>query len=122
MSTANAQPAEAATDPLKSVASAMATAAEAVRDGAGDALAKVKQAVPATTQAVSRFVYSSFYYVSYGVVFPTMLVTNFVPGLGPVAAGLEDGAKAASDVLHEMKEKWAAAKAAKTECKTACEA
>jgi hypothetical protein len=90
----------------------MATAAEAMRDGAGDAMAKVKQVVPATTQTISRFVYSSFYYVSYGVVFPTMLVTNFVPGLGPVAAGLEDGARAAQDVLQEMKEKRAAGKAA----------
>ena len=120
MSTANAQPTEAASDPLKSMANAMATAAEAVRDGAGDAFAKVQQAVPATTQAVSRFVYSSFYYVSYGVVFPTMLVANFVPGLGPVAAGLEDGAKAASDVLHDMKEKRAAGKAANADAQTGC--
>jgi hypothetical protein len=119
---ANAQPAQSATDPLKSVATAMATAAEAMRDGAGDAVAKVRQVVPATTQAVSKVVYSGFYYTAYGIVFPTMFVTTFVPGMGPIAAGLEDGARAASDVLHEMKERRAAAKAAKEEGKTAPQA
>jgi hypothetical protein len=122
MSTANAQPTETANDPLKSVATAMATAAEAMRDGAGDAVARVKQVVPATTQAVSKFVYSGFYYAAYGVVFPTMFVTNFVPGMGPIAAGLEDGARAASDVLHGMKEKRAASKAARAECQAAPQA
>jgi hypothetical protein len=100
------------------MATAMATAVEAVRDGASDALAKAKQAVPATGEYVSRFVYSSFYYLSYGVVFPTLLVTNFLPGCGPIATGLVDGATAASDVIVEMKEKAAARKAARAESQT----
>lgn len=119
MVTANSQSAEAANDPLKSVATAMATAAEAVRDGAGDAFARAKQAVPATGEVVSRFVYSSFYYASYGVVFPTMLVANFIPGGGPIAAGLLDGANAANSVIVEMKEKAAARKAAACESQAA---
>jgi hypothetical protein len=115
MAEANAQTVEVVRSPLRSVTTAMATAAEAVRDGASDAVAKVKQAVPVTGEYVSRFVYSSFYYLSYGVVFPTLLVTNFIPGCGPIADGLVDGATAANDVILEMKEKTAARKAANTE-------
>ena len=65
-----------ASDPLKSVATAMAKAAEAVRDGASDAAAKVQTALPATGKFISRFVYSSCYFASYGVVFPTLFVAN----------------------------------------------
>ena len=46
-------------DPLKSVATAMANAAEAVRDGASDAAAKVQSAIPVTGEFVSRFIYST---------------------------------------------------------------
>jgi hypothetical protein len=98
-------------DPLKSVATAMANAAEAVRDGATDAAAKVQGALPATGKFISRFVYSTFYFASYGVVFPTMFVAHVVPGLGPIADGLTDGANAANDVIQEMKTKRAAKKA-----------
>ena len=115
MVTANAQPAATGSDALKSVATAMATAAESIRDGAGDALARAKQAVPATGEAVSRFVYSSCYYLSYGIVFPTMLVANFIPGCGPVAAGLADGAAAANDVIVEMKQRAADRKAVRSD-------
>jgi uncharacterized MAPEG superfamily protein len=104
--------ANATADPLKSVATAMANAAEAVRDGASDAAAKVQTALPATGKFVSRFVYSTCYFASYGVVFPTLFVANVVPGLGTIADGLTDGAAAASDVVHEMKSKRAAKKAA----------
>jgi len=94
-------------DPLKSVASAMATAAEAVRDGASDATSRVQKLGPATTQFVSRVTYSGFYFLSYGIVFPTLLVTNYVPGMHPVANGLTDGAVAASDYVKEMRAKRA---------------
>jgi hypothetical protein len=101
-------PLEQPADPLKSVASAMATAAEAVRDGASDAAAKVQKALPATGEFVSRFVYSSCYFVSYGVVFPTLFLANAIPGGGPIAAGLADGASAASDFVKEMRAQKAA--------------
>ena len=119
MAEANAQLTSEASPRLRSVSTAMATAAEAVRDGAGDALAKAKQAVPATREFVAKFAYSSFYYLSYGVVFPTLLVTNFVPGFGPIADGMVDGARAASDVITEMKESAAARKAARIQGQSA---
>jgi hypothetical protein len=115
----NAQPVQEVNSPLRTVTTAVATAAEVIRGGASDALAKVKHAVPATGEYVSHFVYSSFYYLSYGVVFPTLLVTNFIPGCSPIADGLADGATAANDVIAEMKQKAAARKAAKAESQTA---
>jgi hypothetical protein len=111
---ANAHPVEAPASPLKSVSTAMATAATAVREGTSDALARAKAALPAAGEYVSRFVYSSCYYLSYGVVFPTLLVTSYVPGCGTIADGLVDGAAAANDVIVDMKEKSAARKASRT--------
>lgn len=115
MTTEHAQPVEPGQDPLKCVAAAMATAAEAVRDGASDAAARVQKALPATGEFVSRFVYSSCYFVSYGVVFPAMFVANVVPGGGPIASGLLDGANAANDYVREMRAQSAERKAAANE-------
>jgi len=105
-----AMSAEQPADPLKSVATAMSSAAEAMRDGASDAAAKVQQALPATSEFVSRFVYSSCYFVSYGVVFPTLFLANVIPGGGPIAAGLCDGASAAGDFVKELRAQKAAQK------------
>jgi hypothetical protein len=118
MTADNTKPVDPSHDPLKSVAAAMATAAEAVRDGASDAAAKVQHALPATSQFVSRFVYSSCYFVSYGVVFPTMFVASYVPGGAPIASGLLDGANAANDVIADLKEKAAARKAEKQDAQS----
>lgn len=104
--------AERPLDPLKSVAAAMANAADAVRDGASDAAARVQSAIPVANRFVGRCVYSGCYFLSYGVVFPTMFVVNFVPGLGSVAAGLTDGATAANDYVNELRAGVAAKKTA----------
>lgn len=119
MSAENAQPVEQSNDPLKSVAAAMATAAEAVRDGASDAAARAQQALPAAGQFVSRFVYSSCYFASYGIVFPTMFVANYIPGGAPLASGFLDGAVAANDLILDMKQKAEVRKAAQAEAKAA---
>jgi len=112
MTTEPQNAADATADPLKSVATAMASAAEAMRDGASDVAEKVQSAIPATRRFASRFLYSTFYFASYGVVFPTLFVANVVPGLGSISDGLLDGARAAGDVVDEMKAKRAAKKAA----------
>ena len=112
---ANAHPVEAPTSPRQTVSTAIAAAAETVRHRTSDALARAKQALPATGESISRFVYSSFYYLSYGVVFPTLFVTSYLPGCGTIAGGLVDGAVAANDVIVGMKEKAAAGKTAKAE-------
>ena len=105
MVTANGEAVQTANEPLKAVATAMATAAGAMRDGTSDAVAKAREAVPVVGRFVSRVVYSSSYYVSFGVVFPTMLVANIVPGGEALATGLMDGATAARSAIANRKEK-----------------
>jgi len=116
---ANAHPVEAPVSPLKAVSTAVATAAVAVREGTSDALARAKSALPVAGESVSRFVYSGCYYLSYGVVFPTLFVTSYLPGCGTIADGLVDGASAANDVIVDMKEKSAARQAARAADKPA---
>ncbi len=45
--------------------------------------------------ALTQIVRSTFYFASFGAVFPTLLVAHMLPGLGPVAASLADGIDAA---------------------------
>src|SRR5215831_3296312 len=87
-------------EPLTAAAVEMANAAKAV----GEQVAMTAQgAIPATGRILSRFVYSVFYYASYGIVFPTLFVANVVPGCDSIADGLLDGARAAGDVIEERK-------------------
>src|SRR5271157_6222350 len=88
-----------ASDPLKTVADAMEHAVQAARDGASDAKAKVDQALPAVNRFVSRFVYTTCYTFSYGVVFPTILIAKSIPTNNAVVNGFVDGARAASDMV-----------------------
>ena len=92
---------EPVTDSLKSVASAMERASAALGDTDSRADVKPETKLPPAAGMLSRFVYSTFYYTSYGVVFPTMFVVNAVPGMGAVAQGLADGANAARDAVCE---------------------
>ncbi|MGC8644281.1 MAG: hypothetical protein ACP5XB_30845 [Isosphaeraceae bacterium] len=94
-----------AADPLKTVADAMEHAVQAAREGAVDARTKVDQALPAVNRFVSRFVYTTCYTVSYGVVFPTVLVARSIPRNNPIVHGLVDGARAALDMVDEMKKR-----------------
>jgi hypothetical protein len=94
-----------AADPLKTVADAMEHAVQAARDGASDAKAKVDQALPAVNRFASRFVYSTCYTISYGVVFPSILLARSVPKDNPIVHGLIDGAHAAVDMVEEMKKR-----------------
>ena len=73
-----------------------------LRRKARDARAKVDQALPAVNRFVSRFVYTTCYTLSYGVVFPSVLVARTIPKNNPVVHGLIDGAHAAMDMLDEM--------------------
>jgi hypothetical protein len=93
----------ASDDPLKSVADALETAVQAARDGAGDAKVAVEKALPAASRFLSRFVYTTCYTVSYGVVFPTVLIAKSIPADNAVMNGLVDGARAASDMVDQLK-------------------
>jgi hypothetical protein len=91
-----------APDPLKAAADAMALAVRAAKEGASDARARVDEAMPAIGRFFSRLTYTTCYAVSYGVVFPTMLVVRAVPKENAIVHGLIDGALAARDAVSSM--------------------
>jgi hypothetical protein len=107
MTTATLEAPESATDPLQAIAEAMALAADAMGDDNSKGGTTMESTIAGTTSFISRFTYSLFYFTSYGVVFPTMFVASTVPGLGQVAAGLVEGANAASDAVNKRKAKQA---------------
>jgi hypothetical protein len=96
-------------DPLKMVADAMEAAVQAAKDGAADAKATAAEAVPAAAKMLSNLVYNACYGISYGVVFPSVLVARSIPRDNPVVHGFVDGARAAIDMVNEMKPPQAAA-------------
>ena len=54
---------------------------------------------------MSRFVYTTCYTISYGVVFPSVLVARSMPKNNAIVHGLVDGANAAFDMVDEMKKR-----------------
>jgi hypothetical protein len=94
-----------ASERLKTVADAMEQALEAAKDGAADAKTRVNEALPGVSGFVSRLVYTTCYTVSYGVVFPSILVARSISANNPLVHGLVDGAHAAVDTVDEMKKR-----------------
>jgi hypothetical protein len=92
-------------DPLRAVADAMDTAVQTMKDGAEHARTAATDAIPAASQFLSQAVYKVSYTVSFGVVFPTMLVARWLPKDNAVVHGLIDGAHAAMDMVDEMRSK-----------------
>ena len=90
-------------DPLRTVADALDTAVKAAKDGAADAKATAGKMLPAAGQFLSRFVYTTSYTFSYGVVFPAMLIAKSIPTNNAIVHGFVDGAHAASDTVVQMK-------------------
>ena len=84
-------------DPLKTVADALDTAVKAAKDGAADAKATAGKMLPAAGRFLSRFVYTTSYTFSYGVVFPAVLLAKSIPPNNAIVHGLVDGAHAAND-------------------------
>src|SRR5262249_4490174 len=91
-----------AADPLRTAADAMALAVQAAKDGAPEARPKVSEIMPAVGGFLSRLTYTTSYAVSYGVVFPTLLVARAVPKDNALVHGLVDGALAARDAVAGM--------------------
>ena len=72
----------------------------AVRQGASDVQGQVGGALPAIGQFMSRMVYTSCYGLSYGVVFPVMLVVRIIPKDNAMVHGFVDGAIAAREQVE----------------------
>jgi hypothetical protein len=101
MTTESAAAAES--DPLKAVADAMDAAVEAAKQGAIKAGETATGLAPAVGDGISTAVYRTSYAISYGVVFPALLIARAIPTNNAVVHGLVDGARAAMDSLKESK-------------------
>jgi hypothetical protein len=93
------------TDPLGRAADAMGSAVLAVKEGASEVQTRVSESIPAVGHFLSRMIYNSSYVLSFGVVFPIMLVVRAVPKNNALVYGLVDGALAAQDAVDS----WGAA-------------
>ena len=92
-------------DPLKTVADALESAAQAVKDGASNAREAAEGMLPDSGSLLSRIAYNTCYAISYGIVFPSVLLAQSVPHDNALIHGLIDGAHAAKDMAAEMKNK-----------------
>jgi len=90
-------------DPVNSVAGAWDIALRAAKNGAADAKETAGKALPAAGRLLSQLVYNTSYSLSYGVVFPTVLIAKSIPANNAVVNGFVDGARAANDWVDELK-------------------
>ena len=95
-------------DPLKAVADALDNAVKATKEGVEKARETATGAMPAAGEFLSQAAYKTCYGISFGVVFPTMLLVRAIPKDNAAIHGLIDGAHAAVDLVKEMKAKSAA--------------
>jgi hypothetical protein len=79
------------------------TIAKAARDGAADAREMANRVWANSSLFLCRFVYTTSYTLSYGVVFPASLLARTIPKDNAAVRGLIDGARAAADKVHQMK-------------------
>jgi hypothetical protein len=89
--------------PLDSSAGTLEIMSRAARDGAADAREAATRVWSATSLFASRFIYTTCYTVSYGVVFPSMLLAHSIPKNNAAVRGLIDGAQAAIQKVDEVR-------------------
>jgi hypothetical protein len=89
-------------DPLQSVADAMQAAVDSARDGAIQAQEAAARALPGVARFASRFVYTTCYTISYGVVFPTALLAMSIPTNNAFVQGMIDGSHAARQKVGDI--------------------
>jgi hypothetical protein len=82
-------------DPAESVTGTLDTIAKAAQQGAADASEAAARTWSATSRLAARFVYTTCYTISYGVVFPSVLLARAVPRDNAAVRGLIEGAHAA---------------------------
>ena len=88
---------------VESLAAALDLVVEAAQDGAADAHDLAVRIWAATSLFAARFVYTTCYTVSFGVVFPTVLLAQSIPRDNAVARGLIDGAQAAIRKVDQLR-------------------
>jgi hypothetical protein len=90
-------------DTLLEPTDALSTISRAARDGAADAREMANRVWENTSLFLCRFVYTTSYTLSYGVVFPATLIARSIPVDNAAVRGLIDGARAASEKVHEIR-------------------
>jgi len=90
-------------DPVESSARTLDLVTKGARDGAADARRAAARTWDATSLFASRFVYSTCYSLSYGVVFPAMLLAGAIPRNNEAVRGLIDGAHAAIHRVDQLR-------------------
>jgi hypothetical protein len=94
---------ELQSDALLKPATALSTMTQAAYDGAADAREMANRVWANTGLFLSRFVYTTSYTISYGVVFPATLLARSIPLDNAAVRGLIDGARAATKKAHEVR-------------------
>jgi hypothetical protein len=92
-------------DPLKTVADALEAAVQAAKDGAENAREAATNMLPESGSLLSQVAYKTCYAISYGLVFPSVLIAQSIPQNNALVHGLIDGAHAAQDMAAELKSK-----------------
>jgi hypothetical protein len=82
-------------DPVASAAGTLDLVTQAARRGAADASEAAARTWEVAGRFMNRFVYTTCYTVSYGVVFPTVLLARSIPRNNAAVRGLVEGAQAA---------------------------
>jgi hypothetical protein len=67
----------------------------AVKEGAADAAQKASEVLPAVGKFLSKAVYGTCYYASYGVTFGALAVAKAIPADSAMSRGFHDGADSA---------------------------
>ena len=94
MSTDEAIPVSATSNPVESAKGVVQGAAESVRQGLITTSNRLQQAIPVVSDKMTKATYTTGYCLSYGVCFPVFLLYN-IPGVPTLSSGIVDGAKAA---------------------------
>lgn len=82
---------------------ALSTITRAARDGAADAREMANRVWANTSLFLCRFVYTTSYTLSYGVVLPATLIARSIPVDNVAVRGILDGARAAKEKAHQIR-------------------
>jgi len=86
---------------VKEVAEETVAASEGIRQGAAEAGETADRLLPKVGKLMSKGIYSTCYYGSFGVVFTALTIARLLPKDGAVIHGIEDGADAARHAAEE---------------------
>jgi hypothetical protein len=68
---------------------------EAIREGTEDARAAAAGVIPEVGELIHKGVYNGFYYLTYGIVFGSLVVGSLIPSNNAMSEGVRDGIEAA---------------------------